>query len=174
MNRKEIFRTRLYFMQKNVHTHFMQWLSKKDDGMNWDPSFEYDSLVMNIAEKKLKDKPEIQKSETNLAYLNRTKINSNDYNTPDTTFDSTAETKITEDGIPLDLLQRMQRKQDSIQEKKNEITKQYKLDEDSKKAQTMLKITDSVKQLFAMQPNISTLGLQKVLQFLKTTQGIHF
>jgi hypothetical protein len=37
-----------------------------------------------------------------------------------------------------------------LKEKKEEINKQYKLDEGSKKAQTMLKITDSVKQLFAM------------------------
>lgn len=63
----------------------------------------------------------------------------------------------------------MQWKQDMLKERKDTITWEYKLDEDSKKAQTMLKITDSVKQLFSMQPNISTLGLQKVLQFLKTT-----
>lgn len=58
-----------------MHSKYLQWIQKPDDGIKWDESFAYDTLVMGIAEKNLKDRPETYKSETNLAYLNWTKIN---------------------------------------------------------------------------------------------------
>ena len=72
-------------------------------------------MVMGIAEKNLWDKPEAFKSESNLEYLNWTKIKTSDYSSQET-HESSTETKITEEGIPFDLIERMKWKQDMLKE----------------------------------------------------------